>query len=540
MSGKYNKKFLSYRISTVLVYVVFALLFFIIMLLSPHTVDDIYYDYLNFNSIKDIFSFSVGYGNGRVLGNSLGIVLSKSAVLAAFIRTLCLILLSFFISRIVISVKMGIVDKTNGKDERVILLVHLFIIVSLLLISPVMFGENYAWISGFANYLPPVVCMVINTYLVIKYIKAEKNSVKLFIILLIAVISFLGQFFSENSSVYNIVLPIFICIILFVFNKDKMKKTLPSLLVWVGAAVLGLAIMLYIRTHMDSGVMDVKGYASIHIFDIEDMVDTILSNIYDCYVIIRENYFTIVVISLMLVKLLNTDNICQSKNKYFNIFISVYLLAFSVYNIVDANMMNPSGRYDFIPSITAIHFFISTVLFAMYILAVIYVIGCLKNKKAKFILSGALLFAIFTATSILVLEPIGARCYYTTVILLIFFSAVLLGITVETISPKIKKYLIRLLSGMLLLTFIFLTPLYMNFAMLDSYIDEYARYEISCNADSIKIPRISKGDYFHAALLKPTYGYKYYREVPKDVEFVEVGIQDWMQNYYKYGNYKNE
>ena len=59
-------------------YALFFVLFALVMYSSPHTVDDAYYDYLNITNLHKMIHFSAGYGNGRVLGNLLAIVLCKS------------------------------------------------------------------------------------------------------------------------------------------------------------------------------------------------------------------------------------------------------------------------------------------------------------------------------------------------------------------------------------------------------------------------------------------------------------------------------
>lgn len=85
----------------ILFYVLFFVLFAAVMYFSPHTVDDAYYDYLNLTSPYKILHFAAGYGNGRVLGNLLAVILCKSQLFAAVFRSASVCGLVYFIVRLV-------------------------------------------------------------------------------------------------------------------------------------------------------------------------------------------------------------------------------------------------------------------------------------------------------------------------------------------------------------------------------------------------------------------------------------------------------
>lgn len=125
-------------------YALFFLLFALVMYFSPHTVDDAYYDYLNITNLHNMIHFSAGYGNGRVLGNLLAVVLCKSQLFSAIFRSASVCAMVYFLVRLV--------DDKKGHTE----LLTASITVLTVGVDGLFFGEVYSWISGFSNYIPPM------------------------------------------------------------------------------------------------------------------------------------------------------------------------------------------------------------------------------------------------------------------------------------------------------------------------------------------------------------------------------------------------
>ncbi len=206
----------------------------------PWTIDILYFWRLHLQRFPDIASFSIHYGNGRLLGNIGTIYLINYPRIGLVLRAVTLSSLPPLLCRAL------------GLQRRSVFLAAY---VLLLTVTPAVYGQCYAWICGFQNYVPPLVLFLIGLVL----IRAERPAFRFASGLRIAAIALCGvcmQLYVEHSSCINIVCTagiLYICV--------KRKTHLKEAFVFFIASVFGGILMFLIPLFYTVG-SEVSGYRS--------------------------------------------------------------------------------------------------------------------------------------------------------------------------------------------------------------------------------------------------------------------------------------
>ena len=127
-------------------YIVFFLLVLILCYLFPYTHDD--WDWGSVTGLERLKN-SFDNFNGRWLGNSLGMLLTRVRILKSI--TIASTLLAIII----------LIKKLINSDKKYI---PYFVIISFLLMPVRMFAQSFAWTVSFANYVPPVLIALFIIY----------------------------------------------------------------------------------------------------------------------------------------------------------------------------------------------------------------------------------------------------------------------------------------------------------------------------------------------------------------------------------------
>ena len=128
--------------------------YFLIMLCAPYTYDDYEFARVPYNSFRELISFCLTYGNGRLLGNIFGIVLNQHPILGAAVKSLLM------------SGTVILLPAVCGLRSK-----HAYLLSFLLVtaIDPALFAQIYTWTSGFGNYAPPVFLTLVILLLIQRY-----------------------------------------------------------------------------------------------------------------------------------------------------------------------------------------------------------------------------------------------------------------------------------------------------------------------------------------------------------------------------------
>lgn len=190
---------------------------------TPLTSDDLGFYSLRCETFGEYWSYILSYGNGRFLGNALSIALAHVPWLRVWGRALVLAACVFLMPRL-----LGIRSK----------LADCLSFLLFVAVDGSLFGQVYAWGSGFANYVPPVFL----TMVILTLLPAGKRPWGGYICTpIILVLAVCSQLFMEHSAAVNLLLAIYAVL-------EESRKRRGSRLkawAWLAGATLGLAIMLF-------------------------------------------------------------------------------------------------------------------------------------------------------------------------------------------------------------------------------------------------------------------------------------------------------
>ena len=202
-------------------------LFFAVFLLILHglplSLDDYGFRDAHFESASQALQYVLRFGNGRFLGNGGIVFLMHHPVLGDWIRAAVLA---------GIAVLLPIVLSLHRLPFR---LLSMFLFLT---IAPGIFGQVFSWMSGFQNYVPPLLLLLL-AILLIRDSGSGSPFTNACRCLLIFLFSLCMQFYIEHSSCLNVLTALLLTVWL---KKKKDPRFLASLLFLIGS-LIGLVLM---------------------------------------------------------------------------------------------------------------------------------------------------------------------------------------------------------------------------------------------------------------------------------------------------------
>lgn len=503
----------------ILFYVLFFVLFAAVMYFSPHTVDNAYYDYLNLTSPYKILHFAAGYGNGRVLGNLLAVILCKSQLFAAVFRSASVCGLVYFIVRLV-----------NGKKGHNELLTASVVLLTVG-VGGLFFGEVFSWIAGFSNYIPPMLLSLMCLCIIKeRSLKSDSLWVKILTVTGLLLCGSAAQLFTESNTLNAALLSLIVLIYCVFRRKDKLLYSFTYLI----ASGIGAGVMLYARhfVHDKDGIYETVNYSS-KIDSLSNMF-TNVQDIYSMFVCWLPKFFVLyIMLSIVFLIVIYKGKGYLPKNV--KAFVTFSLCAYPAYSVLasvldNGNFANGKMKY--------LYMAFTTLLFMFYIISLL-VCSSLLEKKRKFVFVFLVLFALFTSAYFTVLHPVNPRCiFYSYVVFIIAFCVVF-----DTVLAYVKinkNIVLKILTSGVLGIFVFLIPLYVNITVMNNQVSEYIDYQVKQGKKAVYVCFLTNTDYFHHSYAVDRLGYTYYHEKPKDVEFKLIAQDSWLKNCYKDGDFKSQ
>ena len=503
----------------ILFYVLFFVLFAAVMYFSPHTADDAYYDYLNLTSPYKILHFAAGYGNGRVLGNLLAVILCKSQLFAAVFRSASVCGLVYFIVRLV--------NDKKGYNESLTASVALLTVG----VGGLFFGEVFSWIAGFSNYIPPMLLTLI-CLCVIKErsFKTDSLWIKILTVTGLLLCGSAAQLFTESNTLNAALLSLIILLYCIFRKRDKLLYSFTYLI----ASGIGTGVMLYARhfVHDKDGIYETVNYSS-KIDSLSNMF-TNVQDIYSKFVCWLPKFFVLyIMLSIVLLIVIYKGGGHLTKNV--KAFVTFSLCAYPAYSVLasvldNGNFANSKMKY--------LYMAFTTLLFILYIISLL-VCGSLLEKKRRFIFDFLVIFALFTSAYFTVLYPVNPRCiFYSYVVFIIAFCVVF---DTALAYVKINKNIVsKILKSGVFGMFAFLIPLYANITVMNNQVNAYIDYQVKQGEKAVYVCPLTNTDYFHHSYASARLGYTYYHEEPNDVNFMLIEQGSWLKNCYQDGNFKSQ
>lgn len=446
------KKQVDKKINFIIIF--YFLIIVLLIFLFPLLGDDLLH-----GSIGNSFAF-MPHVNGRYLGNFFGINLSANLVLRVIIKSL-VILLIIFMSKKILEIK----------NNRYIL----FFIILFMLMPKEMFRETIPFNSGFANYVIPIVGVL---YIINAHLNNTQNKSNCFKLIMFLLLGVFNSLFVEHVTIFNLILSIYIII----YDIKKYKKINYNYLLYFIGSLIGTIIMFSNPTYLVAFKGD----------DVYRSFSSFRELLYKPWAVLRasffKNYIFNIVLILILLKLYKEKTDKNSLDK----FLFVYLIFFGLYTLLKLFHLIPENI--FIKMFEVI--LILTLIFTVY-----YVLKNLRilSDREKYRLIFYFLCMLFILAPLVVVSPLGARCYVMVYVLLIIFMLNLLIILEKNKLINIKKlskYLIVLATLQIILYLNIYYKIYEENLVMVKSIEEAKNNDNSI----IKLEKFSNPEFIHGDL----------------------------------------
>lgn len=369
--------------------------------------------------------------NGRWLGNLLVILLTRSRVLRALV-------ISTILSLIVYMIKKNVSFKNNCSK---------YILISLLLLMPVnIIAQSVAWTAGFTNYVIPVLIVLIFMYLNRNIFSNDEIKISNKLIIPLLLLGFSCSLFMEHMTIYNVLLSI--CVVLY-FLIAKKKMIWANLAYSIGS--IAGTILMFSNGAYHAVVNSQDTYRSIEQGNIfARALNVYFNSFYKLFIQNNTvlNLFIGIVCICLIYKYLQKNKDTLSKIIkaliYSVSFIIVLYISYSLFIKVMGNSYIFSNKVldRYLEGIMVILYYIATF---------ITIFVCIDDKKRKYRLLFELISVVIISAPLLIVTPIGPRCFFPTYVWFAFFAIDCFDYI--AVNCKIQTLIIFKTCSIILLTF---------------------------------------------------------------------------------------
>lgn len=493
-SAPVNRKFLA------LLFVFSFAVMAVLMYCSPFMSDDFEFSSFDFQNLGEVVDYALHYGNGRLIGNVGNVYLLGSLLLRLAVK-------AGVTAGLIVLVPLAL--KLKNK------LSYLLSFLLFLGVAPSMFAQIYTWTSGFQNYVPSLLILVL-CYMLWNSENTGPAWKTLLKALAVFVLSFGGQLYVEHSSILSVVLGL--GAVIYAFRADRSKRLVS--LVYLAGAVLGGLIMFLVPRVFEITYEFSVVYRRVFLDSFSSIVTTVYGNLLSLTYFFAGAVPLCLALGLGLYALLRKTG-DRWKNKALHKAAELLALVFPLYTLLN-RVFFQNTTFAYPPRLNEL-------IFALLCLGFLFVLICaaahLENKRLRaflYICTGA---AIFSMAPLLIVSPIGERCVFQSY----FFLAAAALLMLEELSASLPEdsraiagrcgsILCLLLSFFLLLTFL-------NIHRINTQRIDYIEDKLSETPEEINICLIPSDYVFYDG---PHYfGTWYYNEERHDIRFSFSEYQIW-------------
>jgi len=378
-------------------YIILLIMLFILSYIFPYTHDD--WAWGSSIGIERLTSLFKDY-NGRWFGNFFVLLLTRNRILRSLIITGVFTGILIYINKLL--------DLKNNFTK-------LLTIVLILLMPVSVLAQAVAWTSGFTNYVIVVLLILIYLNYNKDYLINNKSKIISYkSIVLYFILGFSSSLFIEHLTIYNVLISIYFLILGKVKKKEFSKINLSYMIGGLLGAILMFSNGAYYNIANNQDSYRQIGQNNIVI----DALRTYFSEL-SKYLFIENHFINIFVgiLSLFLIYRFLIDN-KKIKKIYKKLLyvISLYILTFlclDIYYIFINNIMLVSSGM--------VNILNGTIYGLYWIMVLIVILFLITDKKIKFRMIFVLCSIIIMAAPLLIVKPIGPRCFFSTYIFFVIF-----------------------------------------------------------------------------------------------------------------------
>lgn len=500
---QFNKKTLAF---TLFLFVVFALLVY----LFPYSGDDwAWGSSIGLDRLKANFE---NY-NGRYAGNWLVLLLTRSELLNMVVTGVSLVCVCLF-------------PKLFAESKSV--LPYLFGTVLFFLLPKQIFVQAVVWTAGYSNYIPPIL-LVFGYFLLVKNLFADEPPRYSWLTCAgVTVIGFFASLFMENVTLYNV--GISALLILFALFKFK-RLFLAPILHFVGS-VAG-AVYMFTNSAYRTIASGSDGYRETALTG--GLKETLVKQTEVIFTqFFRNNFVVLLIFSVLCaaVYLLYVRTSDNKKIKYaglallgLNVFSLFLIYSKSIFTYWEMNPGQGNSRM-----LTVLAFALAAALY--FGSAVLLIFLCVKPQAMKWKLLLLLVSVPILIAPLVIVNPIGPRCFFPPYFMLIAACVLLFVHVMETASfDRFAKagFAVPMLAATLsMLTFVLC--IFSTIHTYDMKRNEYVQKQVEAGYTTVKVCKLPYGSYVWTG--DPTSApwderYKLFYGVDEDVQFEFLSFSEF-------------
>lgn len=473
----------------------------LIMWCAPYSSDDLEFGTLPYTAFREYLQYVLEYGNGRFLGNFCAIWLTNS-------KAACVLVKAFVMAGTI--VLLPAVLKLQDPSDYLLS----FLLVTA--IEPALFGEVYAWTSGFSNYMPPVWMSLVIVYLIQRSggRSALGNAAVGFAV---AVLGIASQLFIEHSSGVNVLLAL-CAVAVYANRREKAAGVLSS--VWLVAAVAGLAVMLFAPKvfHIEDNHTDI--YRSVHLNSIVALVVSCAKNVIQ----LSNHHFGPCTLPMCFGAFATVYMTRNSRSRKANTRLylvtasSLIYLALSLTLSLDGYLGKSaivqhviSGAFAFVP-------------YVVWVVAAFRLEGKLRIKMLAL-----LAFALISLAPLLVVTPIPTRVVFQAHVF-VMLGALVCFAQIRPCFPMGWSEAITKTGVALCLTLVvLLSSVFVSIHFMADIRENHIRRELEAGAEEIVIFSLP----YTYTTWDHLWAQKFYNTTGRDVVFSRIEFDTWMSDIYR-------
>lgn len=460
--------------------------------------------------------------NGRYAGNLLVMALTRSKLLNIIFTSASLVLVC-------------LLPKLYSGSKKLSAALLAF---ALFLLTPKsVWVQSVVWTAGFTNYIPPVILTMIYLTLVRNIFSDEKPVYGKLMPLATAIIGFVASLFMENITLYGVALSA--CVILFALIKHK-KVFAPHISNLIGS--IGGTVFMFSNSAYGAIANAEDGYRSTALS--EGLFDTIKSHvktigdIFFVNNIVMLTVISILCVILTFVYLKSCENrgmkIISCSAVAVNLICLVLLYSKKIFGywLVGINLMQAE---------TVMNFFIFFIAIVYFLAICVTVVICIEDKNRMWATAFVLLSVPVLIAPLLVVNPIGPRCFFPPYFLCIVLCVCLYDSVTGALENEkaFESSVCTAFAAIAAAAFIFTVSIYAPIHKYDMKRNEYAVKQSELGYEKItvcKLPYTSyvwTGDPSNEPWIER---YKLYYGINPDAELELVSYKDfdkWAENFDK-------
>lgn len=415
--------------------------------------------------------------NGRYFGNFLVLAITRSEVLKVACMAVCYYLTCYFCYKYT----------PNKKNVLMLFALMLFFVM-----PRAVFKQSVVWSAGFSNYVPSAIISLGYVLLIKNVINKEKPVYNKFLFILTFILGFSGALFIENITLFNICLGFLVVF----YTLIKFKKVYINHLSFLSGAITG-AVWMFSNTAYASIFAGEDSYR-----DTPKTLDGITSTCIDhgCTIIdylVKYNIAMCCIVFLLLF-IITISFLKKSKKKISNILaiLTITVSAISLLFVFCVDLVNVIPTIaDSFPLLE--NDLLRIIISLMFVLSVFLIpIICIEKERILGILIPLLCILVLVAPLIIV-NPIGPRCFFCAYLFMMVFAVDLLGYIMKDF--KVEGIACKLIFSGVSLLAVVLSVLYINvFTSIHEYDakrNEFAKIQSDNGASEVTICRLPNDSY---------------------------------------------